>query len=904
MKHKKKMNRRERIADYINQRMEGFSKVPNVLADRALKIGALSFLALFLGSYMGRQMDSASFIAWSVVMWLSGIGYAFHLKYDERMKIVRELVGKECISQHISEESLDKITEKFLQKPLSQWIYGELEHVENLSWHCAIRILEVWEELERFIPGAKSEQHLLFLLKNRERLKAYPDFESVMKQVTEIDTTWKKLCQQLKIEPSFAEENQKGVRKFLYQGGAEIIGLFLQNSEGEKEKIRRLCLAEIADRFYDVKYHEGDLEHEIALEISKENEVAWRENLVTKNGNVKLWEEDRLLPVMQIGELVGHTCLSYRDGGYKECLLSAFDANKKVLYLSLNNQFVFRAFIRLTKGTLTKNKDVNRRLQFVDITKEKPVESPDQRNSKDQKEVLTLFLERPYFKGISDEKQKEVIQMVLRLLRRKAKKLSAQLVLSNDYEGLVQKESGFIRTQYYMYISASKNGKQYLDSLGGMATVKNRSTKDKYPFLHSFRAIPEEVLVKKFRAWLLNHGYQITRKHHMKSMGKNLQEDAAPIKYLRLLLRYLEPEDKRSEWEKDVWKLENFGFEVRQNPIDVIRTIKFTGIIQETIREEVKRASYIRIKYLSVGSLQGEIRAVRRFSEFLAKRNPEIKSLGEVGRLNIEEYLTYINLERGQERNLKTEMANLKNMLQQVGKVIDKPKLGKLFIKQDMPKAPEVAFKIYSDEEIKRLNYYIVNMEEQVARALILHQMLGGRISDTLTLRTDCLYQENGHYIVRMYQVKTSYYEKPIPDDVAKLIQKSIEYTYERYGETEYVFVNESNPSLPFQYSMLKHRVYTLIHENDICKDNGERMGFATHLFRHCYGMKLVELHLDDAAIAHLLGHRGVNTVYRYRRASGKLLVKETEELRKTKDEILSEIIKEWDGYEQVFKNG
>lgn len=170
----------------------------------------------------------------------------------------------------------------------------------------------------------------------------------------------------------------------------------------------------------------------------------------------------------------------------------------------------------------------------------------------------------------------------------------------------------------------------------------------------------------------------------------------------------------------------------------------------------------------------------------------------------------------------------------------------------------------------------------------------------------DILDKHNREYlkIVRMYQVKTSYYEKPIPDDVAKLIQKSMEYTYERYGETEYVFVNESNPSLPFQYSMLKHRVYTLIHENDICKDNGERMGFATHLFRHCYGMKLVELHLDDAAIAHLLGHRGVNTVYRYRRASGKLLVKETEELRKTMDEILSEIIKEWDGYEQVFQNG
>ena len=434
--------------------------------------------------------------------------------------------------------------------------------------------------------------------------------------------------------------------------------------------------------------------------------------------------------------------------------------------------------------------------------------------------------------------------------------------------------------------------------------VVARFMKEKYPLLNSFRAVPEEVLVKKFKAWLINQGYQITRRHYMKSMGRNLQEEAGTVKYLRLVIHFLEPEDKRPEWEKDIWNLENLGFEVRQNPIQMVKTISFTGIGQETIREEVKRASYIRIKYLSVGSLQGEIRAVRHFSEFLKERYPEIKSLGSVERLHIEEYLTQINLERGQERNLKTEMANLKDMLRQVGKVLDKPKLGKLFIKRDMPKAPEVTFKTYSDEEIRRLNEYIVNMEEQTARALILHQMLGGRISDTLTLRTDCLYQENGHYIVRMYQVKTSYYEKPVPDDVAKLIQKSMEYTYERFGETEYIFVNESNPSLPFQYSMLKHRMYALIHENDICKDNGERMGFATHLFRHCYGMKLVELHLDDAAIAHLLGHRGVNTVYRYRRASGKLMVKETEELRKTMDEILSEIIKEWDGYEQVFQNG
>ncbi len=248
--------------------------------------------------------------------------------------------------------------------------------------------------------------------------------------------------------------------------------------------------------------------------------------------------------------------------------------------------------------------------------------------------------------------------------------------------------------------------------------------KEKYPLLNSFWAIPEEVLVKKFKAWLINQGYQITRRHYMKSMGRNLQEEAGTVKYLRLVIHFLEPEDKRPEWEKDIWNLENLGFEVRQNPIQMVKTISFTGIGQETIREEVKRASYIRIKYLSVGSLQGEIRAVRHFSEFLKERYPEVKSLGSVERLHIEEYLTHINLERGQERNLETEMANLKDMLRQVGKVLDKPKLGKLFIKRDMPKAPEVTFKTYSDEAIRRLNEYIVNMEEQTARALILHQML------------------------------------------------------------------------------------------------------------------------------------------------------------------------------------
>ena len=47
-----------------------------------------------------------------------------------------------------------------------------------------------------------------------------------------------------------------------------------------------------------------------------------------------------------------------------------------------------------------------------------------------------------------------------------------------------------------------------------------------------------------------------------------------------------------------------------------------------------------------------------------------------------------------------------------------------------------ILFKVYSDAEIKRLNKYIFLMDEQICRALIIHQMLGTRISDYLDLKT------------------------------------------------------------------------------------------------------------------------------------------------------------------------
>ena len=130
-------------------------------------------------------------------------------------------------------------------------------------------------------------------------------------------------------------------------------------------------------------------------------------------------------------------------------------------------------------------------------------------------------------------------------------------------------------------------------------------------------------------------------------------------------------------------------------------------------------------------------------------------------------------------------------------------------------------------------------MDEQIARALILHQLLGTRISDTLTLKTDCLSIRENRYFIRIEQVKSITYEKAISDEVARLIIKAIDYTEQQYGKTEYIFVKKDDPSKPFQYSMLQNQVMKLIRRNDIRAENGELLNFGTHMFRHCYGKKL-----------------------------------------------------------------
>lgn len=190
--------------------------------------------------------------------------------------------------------------------------------------------------------------------------------------------------------------------------------------------------------------------------------------------------------------------------------------------------------------------------------------------------------------------------------------------------------------------------------------------------------------------------------------------------------------------------------------------------------------------------------AIKRFCKYLVLRHTDVQSLLDLTRDIIEKYLIYLQTEAKDRKNYRTDLYSLRRVIEDVCNHYDKQDLKFLFINNDFPSTPRYLFRFYSDETIKRLNEHIFRMDEQIAGALILHQLLGTRISDTLTLKTDCLSIRENRYFIRIEQVKSITYEKAVSDEVARLIIKAIDYTEQHHGKTKYIFVKKDDPSKPF----------------------------------------------------------------------------------------------------------
>ena len=385
-------------------------------------------------------------------------------KCDERLMVLRELIKRECVPYSFWKGQIEPLAAALSEKPLSRWIREDFRNISDLSYGTALWLLVYREQLKGMEKEITMEQQALYLLKDLALVKECDSLSELKEKLILGDVSWRLLKEKLSFSEEFVQNNAARIGNFLFVGGAEIMETFLERQPSKIEEIRRLVTAELLGKFDELKYPSGDLMREIDFEVSEEAEKEWKIDRTFTSKNLVLKEETGLLPVMQIGEVPSYSCLSYRSGLNSDCLLSCFDSNKKFFFIRKNGQVVFRAMIRLTKGSYVGDR-MRKKIQFADLSGAgKPKE--------EEGEELGLFLERYYEKNLAYEEQDQAVYLAFVAAKEKAKKLGARLVLSCYYQDDV-KTKEYIKSNYYLYISKSKNGSQYLDSLYGEASVSD-----------------------------------------------------------------------------------------------------------------------------------------------------------------------------------------------------------------------------------------------------------------------------------------------------------------------------------------------------------------------------------------------------------------------------------------------
>lgn len=99
-----------------------------------------------------------------------------------------------------------------------------------------------------------------------------------------------------------------------------------------------------------------------------------------------------------------------------------------------------------------------------------------------------------------------------------------------------------------------------------------------------------------------------------------------------------------------------------------METLDFRKISQSDIREECKKAVFMNLKYEAIGTVQGELTIMRRFSEYLRLEYPKVKSCYELDRDILENFLISLSTAEELHSGNSNYVISLRRQLETIGK--------------------------------------------------------------------------------------------------------------------------------------------------------------------------------------------------------------------------------------------
>lgn len=373
--------------------------------------------------------------------WKISLYFALNMSIDESLIRVREVPDEACV---LMEEKVDILAKSLKEKRFSEYV-KQYAYISNLDKTDVVRILLNQECLNSVINEIKSVDDLDFLLYNKELTGTLAARRNTYIVTEENSMFLKKLGVSKEDAMSFVSDNSFNIAKTYYEN----------SREEQRDNVIKIAKAAILGKLDVLKY--ADFEKEIGAYIPEKMKKSWKNNTEKQYSKYFVKEYTDFKSVMSIGEVPVQTCQSYKSGSYNECLLSNFDANKKIVYVSKDGEIVGRAILRFTKAS---DSGTNSELCFMDVTNQ----TADTADSSE----LCLFLEKPYIKkGTHGNEVTAICKLLKQFAKEKADLMDLPLYCNTLYEGE--------HIDKYIYISRSKNGQQYLDSLIGDCGVRNEN---------------------------------------------------------------------------------------------------------------------------------------------------------------------------------------------------------------------------------------------------------------------------------------------------------------------------------------------------------------------------------------------------------------------------------------------
>lgn len=392
--------------------------------------------------------------------------------------------------------------------------------------------------------------------------------------------------------------------------------------------------------------------------------------------------------------------------------------------------------------------------------------------------------------------------------------------------------------------------------------------------INSIMDIDKNKLIKIYELYLDNsnqYSKLATQKRITKDMTiKDYKGKSTYIRYIIAFYEFIEKNNKSEyikEVDKDVWDVRNLPIKV-EIPITRPRyIINFTDIYQQEIRSLFKKYTYERLKTKALNTCIDDLKGIKLLSKFLILKYPEMKSLIELDREIIEEFMSYVRTENNlEQRTIVSRIGSVRTFFeisQLLG--LNGAPTKTLITPKDYSCKTKTNPRFFTDEELKQINENMKELPIQISRMLFVIENVGMRISDLCALKKDCLSTDTkGEYLIRYFQVKSKRYNQvPISVEVAEVIKESIKSSELEFGvNIKYVFSQSKDN--PVSTETFSYHLNQLTYKYNILDRKGDILRIESHAFRGTVATQYANLGLSINIIRMLLGQKSTGAIKHY----------------------------------------